>query len=189
MKKQIMIIRKALDSDLDDVLSVERAAFDSDECAEIVQMLLGDDSAKPIVSLLAFQENRAVGHIMFSRASLEPNKDSLESNNPLSISILGPLAVVPDAQKQGIGSKLIESGLEILSKSGVDLVFVLGHSTYYPRFGFKPASNLGFEPSYPIPEKNTDAWMVQELCPGVIGNFRGKLICADSLDDPKYWRE
>ena len=177
-----MIIRKALDSDLDDVLSVERAAFGSDECVEIVQLLLGDDSAKPIFSLLAFQEDRAVGHIFFSRATLEPNV-------PLSISILGPLAVMPDVQKQGIGGKLIQRGLDILSESGVDLVFVLGHPTYYPRFGFKPAGELGFEPSYPILEKNADAWMVQELRPGIIGSFSGKIICADSLDDPKYWQE
>ncbi|MDJ0553179.1 MAG: N-acetyltransferase [Microcoleaceae cyanobacterium MO_207.B10] len=177
-----MIIRKALDSDLDDVLSIERAAFGSGDGAEIVQTLLGDDSAKPIVSLLAFQENKAVGHILFSRASLKPDA-------PLSISILGPLAVLPDFQKQGIGGKLIEKGLDILSTSGVDVVFVLGHPTYYPRHGFKPAGILGFEPSYPIPEKNADAWMVQELSPGIIGNFRGKVICADSLDDPKYWRE
>ncbi|NEQ39935.1 MAG: N-acetyltransferase [Okeania sp. SIO3I5] len=177
-----MIIRKALDSDLDDILSVERAAFDGEDGAEIVQKLLGDDSAQPIVSLVAFQENRTVGHIFFSRATLEPNA-------PLSLSILGPLAVVPDAQRQGIGGKLIQKGLDILSESGVDLVFVLGHSTYYPRFGFKPAGNLGFEPHYPIPEKNADAWMVQELRPGIIGNFRGKVICADSLDDPQYWEE
>ncbi|WP_210407319.1 GNAT family N-acetyltransferase [Hydrocoleum sp. CS-953] len=178
----MMIIRKALDSDLDNILSVERAAFGSEEGPEIVQKLLGDDSAQPIVSLVAFQEDRAVGHIFFSRATLEPNV-------PLSLSILGPLAVIPDAQKQGIGGKLIQNGLDILSKSGVDLVFVLGHPTYYPRFGFKPAGNLRFEPSYPIPEQNADAWMVQELRPGIIGNFRGKVICADSLNEPKYWRE
>ncbi len=177
-----MIIRKALDSDLDNILSVERAAFGSEDGAEIVQNLLVDDSAKPIFSLVAFQEDKAVGHIFFSRATLEPNV-------PLSISILGPLAVVPDTQKQGIGSKLIENGLDILSESRVDLVFVLGHPRYYPRFGFKPAGNLGFEPSYPIPEQNADAWMVQELRPGIIGNFRGKVICADSLNEPQYWRE
>ncbi|GFZ93993.1 GNAT family N-acetyltransferase [Okeania sp. KiyG1] len=141
-----------------------------------------DDSAKPVISLLAFQEDRAVGHIMFSRVTLEPNV-------PLSISILGPLAVMPDVQKQGIGSKLIQKGLEILSTSGVDLVFVLGHPTYYPRFGFKPAGELGFEPTYPILEKNADAWMVQELRPGIIGSFSGRIICADSLDDPRHWQE
>ncbi|NES68859.1 MAG: N-acetyltransferase [Okeania sp. SIO2D1] len=177
-----MIIREALDSDLDNVLSVEHAAFGSEDGTEIVQKLLGDDSAQPIVSLVAFQEDRAVGHIFFSRATLEPNA-------PLSISILGPLAVMPDVQKQGIGGKLIQNGLDILSKSRVDLVFVLGHPTYYPRFGFKPAGNLGFEPHYPIPEENADAWMVQALRPGIIGTFSGKVICADSLNEPQYWQE
>lgn len=110
-----MIIREALYSDLDNVLFVERAAFGSDEEANLVRDLLGDDSAKPIVSLLAFQENRAVGHILFTNARLE-------SKAPLSISILAPLAVVPDAQKQGIGGELIEYGLQVLLESRVDLV-------------------------------------------------------------------
>ena len=83
-----MIIRKALYSDLDNVLFVERAAFGSDEEANLVRDLLGDDSAKPIVSLLAFQENRAVWHILFTKACIE-------SKAPLSISILAPLAVGP----------------------------------------------------------------------------------------------
>ena len=177
-----MIIRKTLDFDLDDILSIERAAFDSEEGAEIVQKLLGDDSAQPIVSLIAIQNDRAVGHIFFSRATLEPNA-------PLSISILGPLAIVPDAQRQGIGGKLIENGLDILSESGIDLVFVLGHPRYYQRFGFQPAGNLGFEATYPILEKNADAWMVQALRPGIIGKFRGKVLCADSLNEPQYWQE
>ncbi|MEB3340022.1 N-acetyltransferase [Okeania sp.] len=181
-KSNVMIIRQALDSDLDDIFSVQRAAFDSDECVEIVQKILGDESAKPIFSLVSLQEDKIVGHLLFSRATLEPKTS-------LSLSILGPIAVVPELQKQSIGGKLIENGLDILSKSGVDLVFVLGHTKYYPRYGFKPASNLGFEPSYPIPEKNADAWMVQALRPAIIGNFRGKVICADSMNDPKYWRE
>ena len=177
-----MIIRKALYSDLDNVLFVERAAFGSDEEANLVRDLLGDDSAKPIVSLLAFQENRAVGHILFTKARLE-------SKAPLSISILAPLAVVPDAQKQGVGGELIEYGLQVLLESGVDLVFVLGHPKYYPRYGFKPAGNLGFDTPYPIPDKNADAWMVRALRPEVIGTFSGKVICADKMNNPKYWRE
>ena len=177
-----MIIRKALYSDLDNVLFVERAAFGSDEEANLVRDLLGDDSAKPIVSLLAFQENRAVGHILFTKARLE-------SKAPLSISILAPLAVVPDAQKQGVGGELIEYGLQVLLESGVDLVFVLGHPKYYPRYGFKPAGNLGFDAPHPIPNKNADAWMVRALRPEVIGAFSGKVICADKMNNPKYWRE
>jgi putative acetyltransferase len=96
---------------------------------------------------------------------------------------------VPDFQKQGIGGKLIEYGLQVLSESMVDLVFVLGHPEYYPRYGFKPAGNLGFDAPYPIPAKNADAWMIQALRPGVIGAFGGKIICAEKLNKPEYWRE
>jgi putative acetyltransferase len=96
---------------------------------------------------------------------------------------------VPDAQKQGIGGKLIEHGLRNLSASGVDLVVVLGHPEYYPRYGFEPAANLGFDATYPIPEKNADAWMVLALRADAVGAFRGKVICADKLNKPEYWRE
>lgn len=177
-----MIIREAINTDLEDVLFVERAAFHSEEEPNLVKDLLGDISAQPIVSLLAFKQDQAVGHILFTKARLEPE-------SPLSISILAPMAVVPDFQKQGIGGQLIESGLQILSKSMVDLVFVLGHPEYYPRFGFSPAGELGFEATYTIPERNSDAWMVQALRPEIIGKYSGKVICADTLNKPEYWCE
>ena len=177
-----MFIREALHSDLNSVLTVERAAFGSDEEPNFVGDLLDDETAKPILSLLAFEGDQPVGHILFTKAYLKPE-------TPLSISILAPLAVVPDYQKKGIGGKLIEKGIQLLSKSGVDLVFVLGHPEYYPRFAFKPAAKIGFEATYPIPEKNADAWMVRELKLGAIGCFNGKVICAKAMDKPEHWRE
>ena len=178
-----MQIREALETDLKDVLSVERLAFGYDKEANLVGELLGDPSAKPFLSLLAFKNDRAVGHILFTAAQLSGTKDAV------SISILAPLAIVPDAQQQGFGGKLIRQGLERLSRSKVDLVFVLGHPDYYPRFGFTPAGRLGFEAPYPIPEKHAGAWMVQALRPEVIGVVSGKVICADALNRPEHWRE
>nr|VFK59743.1 MAG: putative acetyltransferase [Candidatus Kentron sp. TUN]VFK68269.1 MAG: putative acetyltransferase [Candidatus Kentron sp. TUN] len=177
-----MIIRTAQDSDLDDVLSVEHAAFGSMVEPNLVRDLLEDASAKPTLSLLAFQEGQAVGHILFTKAYF-----ALES--PLSISLLAPLAVLPQAQRQGIGTRLVEHGLQILSKSGTDLVFVLGHPEYYPRHGFRPAGVLGFDAPYPIPEKNANAWMVLLIREGITGAFGGKVICANKLKKPKYWLE
>ncbi len=177
-----MIIRKALESDLNDVLYVERAAFGSEDEANLVKDLLTDTSAQPIVSLLAYKENQAVGHVFFTRAQLE-------KKSQLSIYILAPLAVVPEYQKKGVGTKLTEDGLYFLSDSGVDLVFVLGHPEYYPRFGFKPAGKYGFDAPYPIPEKDSDAWMVKTLRPNLISNCSGKVVCADKLNKPEYWRE
>ena len=183
MSENNLVIREALDSDLDTVMHVESAAFGFDKEAHLVRDLLGDPTAKPLISLLAFEGKAAVGHILFTKVTLQPEA-------PLSLSILAPLAVIPDAQNKGIGGKLIEHGLGMLSESSVDLVFVLGHPGYYPRHGFIPgAGALGFDAPYPIPEKHWNAWMVQELRPDVIGSYRGKVICAETLDKPEHWRE
>ena len=178
-----LLIREAVETDLNDALQIERLAFGYEKESDLVRELLHDPSAKPVLSLLAFKKDRAVGHILFTTVRLSGTQDTA------SIAILAPLAIVPDAQKQGIGGKLIEKGLELLSKSGVDLVFVLGHPEYYPRYGFKPAGNLGFEAPYPIPDVHANAWMVQALRSGVIGTVGGKVICADALDKPEHWRE
>jgi putative acetyltransferase len=178
-----MQIREAVEADLGDVMAIERLAFGFEKEAELVRELLHDPSAKPLLSLLAYRKGRAVGHILFTKAHLT------DSQNTVSIVILAPLAIVPDAQKQGIGGKLIQHGLGLLSKSGVDLVFVLGHPEYYPRYGFTPAGQLGFEAPYPIPSEHAGAWMVQALRPGVIGAVSGKAICADALNKPEHWRE
>ena len=180
---KVMYTREAKDLDLNDVLSIEHLAFGHDKEADLVRVLLSDTSAKPFLSLLAFKDNKAVGHILFTAARLT------KTQNTTSIAILAPLAIVPDAQKQGIGSMLIERGLQLLSKLGVDLVFVLGHPEYYSRYGFKPAGHLGFEAPYPIPDEHADAWMVQALRPRVIGYVSGNVICADALNKPEYWRE
>jgi len=176
-----MFIREALDSDLNDVLAVETLAFGREDETELVRALLNDPSAQPILSLLAFKDNLAVGHILFTAAHLVDNQNK--------IALLAPLAIVPDAQKQGIGGKLIKRGLQLLSQSGVDLVFVLGHPEYYLRHGFKPAVRLGFAAPYPIADQHADAWMVQALRSEIISSVHGKVICADVLNKPEYWQE
>ena len=166
-----------------DVLRVNKLAFGQDEEAELVNALLSDPSAQPSLSLLAEIDARPVGHILFTTAHLTG------ATKPATIMILAPLSVVPEAQKQGIGGQLIKAGLERLARSGVDLVFVLGHPDYYPRHGFAPAGRLGLEAPYPILEKNAGAWMVQALSPGMIGGGPGKVKCADAMSDPAYWQE
>lgn len=181
-----MKIRISTESDLNDVLDVETQAFGREkgpEIADLVNGLLVDPTAMPLLSLMAVNNDRAIGHILFTKARITYSK------GPISAAILAPLAVVPDAQCQGVGGQLIEEGLRLLSESGVKLVFVLGHPDYYPRHGFKPAGALGFEAPYPIPDEHANAWMVQELRPGVIGSVSGKVLCADVLNQPEHWRE
>jgi putative acetyltransferase len=178
-----MEIREASVTELDDVFRVEKDAFGYDKEANLVKDLLNDSSAKPYFSFLAFNNDRAVGHILFTSAQLEGTQ------HDTSISILAPLAVIPEFQKQGVGGKLIEHGLQHITNFGVDLVFVLGHPEYYPKYGFNPAGIQGFEAPYPIPEEHANAWMVQELRLGVLGSVSGKIRCADMLNKPQHWRE
>ena len=153
-----------------------------DNEADLTRNLLADPTAKPILSLLAYVANQPAGHILFTKMNI-PDAPNVR------VSLLAPLAVVPKFQRQGIGGALIKKGLERLSKQDIDLVFVLGHPTYYPRYGFTPAGKLGFEAPYPIPEKDANAWMVQALKPNIIGFVSGKVLCSNALNKPEYWRE
>ena len=181
-----MHIKEATESDLATVLSIHQAAFGPEagaEIADLVSNLLNDSTAKPFLSLLAMNQDQAVGHILFTKATLRPAAEAL------SVRLLAPLAVLPEAQLQGVGRQLIQAGLKRLSDDQVDLVFVLGHPTYYPRYGFQPAGLHGLTAPYPIPPHHADAWMVQALQPDLIGRVSGQVMCADALDRPDYWRE
>jgi len=152
----MITIRKTTEESLDLILSAHQMAFGGNDEAELVKDLLNDISAHPLTSLMAFVDNEAAGHVLFTNVSFEPSSN-------LSARILAPLAVVPKFQKQGVGRKLIERGLQMLKEDGSDLVFVLGYPEYYSRFGFTPAGKRGFEATYPIDLKNADAWMVLAL--------------------------
>lgn len=175
-------IRETLPEDLADILAVEETAFNSKDEPELVRLVLEDRSAEPIVSLLAIAGEVPVGHILFTQATFDPAI-------AIKGAILAPLAVLPEYQKMGIGGRLIVQGLEILKVRGVDWVFVLGHESYYPRFGFTPAMEQGFDPPYPIPDEFSNAWMAQSLVPSTTAAYKGIVIPADTFKHPQYWAE
>ncbi|MGD1937218.1 MAG: GNAT family N-acetyltransferase [Cyanophyceae cyanobacterium] len=182
-------IRCALSSDMGAIAQVITAAFPKEGAiiVDLVNDLIKDPTAQPVVSLVATLQGdtgeEIVGYILFSNAWLEGG-DRTES-----IVMLAPLCVHPTHQKQGIGGQLIEDAIQRLAASEVDLAFLLGYPSYYPRHGFSPAGKQGFIPTYPVPEKDADAWMVRELKPGAAESLSGKVICADALNEPQHWQE
>ena len=182
----LLNIRVATESDRSEILDIHRQAFGHDQgpvIAKLVDDLLDDETAKPVLSLVAVDDDKLVGHILFTKAIIT------QTEVPVSVRILAPLAILPVVQKRGIGKKLIDEGLNKLRKSGTDLVFVLGHPVYYPRCGFAPAGVRGFEAPYPIPEEHSAAWMVQKLNGGFPGQIHGKVKCSKVLNAPEHWRE
>jgi putative acetyltransferase len=179
-------VRKAFESDKQAISDVVIAAFGDvkgQEITDLITDLLADPSAQPSLSLVATTNDNVVGHILFTNSQIK------HSQRMISSVILAPLSVLPEYQSQSIGGRLIKEGLKQLKAGDVELVFVLGHPGYYPKYGFSPAGISEFGAPYPIPTENAGAWMVQELQPEIIRNVRGQVVCADALNDPKHWQE
>lgn len=185
-RNSTMKIRESNEADKLGIETVHIQAFGKNEGPEIaglVNDLLKDETAFPLLSLVAIVSGKIVGHVLYTNAEVTQTTESV------SAQLLAPLGVLPEAQNQGIGAQLINEGTKRLNKSGVELVFVLGHPKYYPRYGFRTAGIIGYEAPYPIPEESADAWMVLELRKGIIGRVKGKIQCAKVLNQPQYWRE
>ena len=179
-------VRRSTDTDNAAIGRLHKSAFGPEQGQEIEDLvydLFSDATARPFLSLVADMDGTIVGHILFTRATLEPGFEDVRAV------ILAPLAVSRDFQARGIGGSLITEGLKQLAESGVDMVFVLGYPAYYPKYGFQPAGALGLEATYPIPPEHADAWMVQALREGVIGRVHGRVQCAAALDQPRHWQE
>jgi putative acetyltransferase len=114
---------------------------------------------------VAEQDTRIVGHILFSRMWIKTASDSVPAV------ALAPLAVLPDYQRKGIGGQLVRHGLELLRGRGEKIVIVVGHPTYYPRFGFSTVKAHWLESPFP-----RDAFMAMELSTGTLHCLRGAVI-------------
>lgn len=177
-------IRETNTNDFNDIMDVEKQAFGYDKEAMLVAELLADATAEPMLSLLAFHDGEAVGHILFTRACFD-NQEA----QPM-MHILAPLAVKPEYQRQGIGGMLMRAGIARLREMGSELVFVLGHKEYYPKYGFIPdAARLGYPAPYPIPGEYSDYWMVQPIGEKGFEAGKGKVRCSDVLNRPEHWRD
>jgi putative acetyltransferase len=146
-------IRPEAKEDYEAVAEVTAAAFGQDDEARLVEAIRASAEYVPELSLVAEDEGRIVGHVMYSYSTLEGSDARLLQ--------LSPLSVVPDRQGEGIGAALTRESLRLADERGEPLVLVLGHPTYYPRFGFRRASTLGLEA--PNPDWPDEAFMAAPL--------------------------
>ena len=134
-------IREERPDDVAAVRELNRRAFGQDQESNIVDALRANGAA--LLSLVATLNDRVVGHIMYSAVSVGGNVKG---------AALGPMAVIPERQRQGIGSKLIEAGNQNLKNADCPFIIVVGHANYYPRFGFRPAREHGIKCEWDVPD-------------------------------------
>ena len=134
-------IREERADDVAAVRNMNRRAFGQDQESNIVDALRANGAA--LLSLVATLDDRVVGHIMYSPLTIGGN---------VTGAALGPMAVLPEHQRQGIGSKLVKVGNQKLKDAGYPFIIVVGHADYYPRFGFKRANEHGITCEWDLPD-------------------------------------
>jgi putative acetyltransferase len=156
-------IRPETIADIDGIADVHRRAFGGNVEATLVDALR--QQARPLVSLVAVDEDAVAGHILFSPVTLSSRPD-------LPLMGLAPMAVLPSYQHQGIGSALVRAGLEECRRLGRVGCVVLGHPAFYPRFGFGPASRFGLTSEYNVAD---EVFMAIELQAGALRGQAGTI--------------
>jgi putative acetyltransferase len=169
----VVEVRFEQPKDIDEVRLLNDKAFGQPEEGRIVDKLR--KSCNGILSLVAISNNKIVGHILFSPVTIETQRGVIEGMG------LAPMAVLPELQNHGIGSKLVKEGLRIINNTTCPYVIVLGHEKYYPRFGFQRASKYGLKSQWEgVPD---EAFMAMILNDSVMKGVSGIVRYRDEFDE------
>ena len=161
-----MEIREEKPGDENAIRAVVTAAFGQPDEADLVDRLRasGCDQVSLVATLDGEIPEKIIGHILYTPATIENGGQSWPAWG------LAPMAVLHGHQRQHVGAAMIDEGRKRCLASGVHRVVVLGHTDYYPRFGFVPASRFGITSEYDVPD---EVFMAMELEPGAFEGVTG----------------
>ncbi len=174
-------IRKEKRKDYDAVRFVNDQAFGQLEEGRIVDKIRA--VCEDVLSLVALwsednfaiASNKVVGHIFFSPAIIDYGDNQINGMG------LGPMAVLPEHQKQGIGALLVNRGVQFIQETECPFIVVLGHEHYYPRFGFERASKYGLKAQWEgVPD---EAFMAMVLNKAMLENVSGVVRYRSEFDE------
>ena len=172
------LYRIETEKDFGEVENLTREAFWNvyqPGCEEhyILHVLRGDPVVIPELNMVCEGQGRLVGHIFYTRSQVMG-----EDGGVYPVISFGPVSVLPDVQRQGIGSALIRKTLSLAAGMGFPGVVITGNPAYYGRFGFRPAIDFGivYEDGSSFP-----AFMAMELVPGGLSDIRGRFSFATAF--------
>lgn len=160
--------------DHESVRRVNMIAFGRKAESELVDSIRNTDAFISELSLVAVLRDRIIGHLLISKVQIESNDHSEE------ILSLAPISVIPEYQRMGVGTKLIESALIKCGSLGYPALVVLGNPKFYTKFGFKEASKYEIKSHYNIP---SEAYMVLFYDDSKIGSVKGFVKYPKEFDN------
>lgn len=173
MEPLAVTVRPERHADRDAIRALHDLVFEEPDEGLIVEGIRGSADALEGGSLVALDGGGSlIGHLLASRGVIL-GSDGIER----PVWMLGPFAVRADVQGRGVGARLMREQINRARKRGVPLICLLGHASYYPRFGFVPARALGIEPPQPWPD---EAWQALKL-PAYNAEIRGRARYAPAF--------
>lgn len=170
-----VVIRRECSADFRRIYDLTASAFGRACEAELLDRLRADDAL--LLSHVAEIDGEIVGQAAYSLVSIH------DGDRVHRQPALGPIAVAPAYQRRGIGSALVRAGLEAMSEAGYAMLFLVGHVSYYPRFGFAPAQPLGFSSDYVQPGGAHEHFMAAVLDERQSRTLRGAVKFHPAFDD------
>ena len=161
-----MTIRKEKPSDIPIIYKVNQFAFQQKDESELIHKIRAGSNFVPDLSLVYEEEGQILGYILFSKIKIKGKTETVSLS-------LAPMAVLPNRQKQGIGSQLLKKGIRIAKTLGFESIIVLGHEAFYPKFGFKRASKWNLKFPVDVPD---EAFMAMELKEGSLNDKAGMVV-------------
>lgn len=163
-EKALMEIRQENLDDYEEVYQVVKEAFATAEHSDgneqdLVAALRDSSSFIPELSLVALENGKIAGHILFTKAYVGKR----------TVLALAPLSVLPAYQGKGIGQALMKEGHRIAQELGYDYAVVLGHPGYYPKAGYVPASVYGIRAPFDVPDENFMAMKLNKDAEEILG--------------------
>jgi putative acetyltransferase len=180
-KPKEILLRGERETDFKDIYEINTRAFGGDSEAKLINELRKTRSYIKGLSIVAVWEEKVIGHAMLTHAYV------VNQGRRFNCLALGPMAVLPEYQRRGYGTKLVEEGILRAKECGFKAVIVLGHTNFYPRFGFIPASAKKIRSRF----SNDDSFMVLELIPNALKGITGLAEYAKEfkallkVDEPK----
>ena len=159
-----IIVRKEIKKDSAAISEVNSLAFKRKNEGLLIEKLRMTKEFNPKLSLVAIYKKRIIGHLL-----LYPIK-MIVGKKRQTILALAPMCVHPDYQRKGIGTKLVRRGIKRANDLGYKSIIVIGHSDYYPRFGFKEACRYGITGPFKVP---SNVFLALELSKGVLKDIDG----------------
>ena len=167
-------IRAEAAKDLARITEINDSAFGQKGEGILVERLRQNEDFDAELSLVAEVDGVVVGHILFYPVVIDSDGKDCQCL------ALAPMSVLPQFQRSGIGSKLVIEGLQRAKRLGYKSVIVVGHAEYYPRFGFRPASQWGIKLPFEAPD---NVFLALELISGELESKRGIVKYPQEFED------